>query len=189
MEASVTSSPSPRGPLRSNRAPSRTAAGRGSIAASRRSAGPVNCFAGVAPFTQPLPRPPSYNIHQRFTSWRRGAGTADMASRAEETRLARSGRDDAADASRFFARVGYAALAIGAPVAVVVHPLALFIVFPDRRRHDRAGRGARGQAGIRGRARVGPSPPRRSSPSSPASAGRRCRSCGRPTPSRRCSTP
>ncbi len=53
-----------------------------------------------------------------------------MASRAEETRLARSERDDAADASRFFARVGYAALAIGAPIAVVVHPLALFIVFP-----------------------------------------------------------
>ncbi len=53
-----------------------------------------------------------------------------MASRADETHLARPGRDDAADASRFFARVGYAALAIGAPVAVVVHPLALFIVFP-----------------------------------------------------------
>ncbi len=53
-----------------------------------------------------------------------------MALRAEETRLARPRRDDAADASRFFSRVGYAALAIGAPVAVVVHPLALFIVFP-----------------------------------------------------------
>ena len=52
-----------------------------------------------------------------------------MASRAG-ARLAQSGRDDAVDASRFFARVGYAALAIGAPVAVVVHPLALFIVFP-----------------------------------------------------------
>ena len=44
--------------------------------------------------------------------------------------MARSSRDDAADASRFFARVGYAAVAIGAPVAVVIHPLALFIVFP-----------------------------------------------------------
>jgi hypothetical protein len=44
--------------------------------------------------------------------------------------LARSSRDDAADASHFFLRVGYAALAIGAPVGVVVHPLALFIVFP-----------------------------------------------------------
>jgi len=53
-----------------------------------------------------------------------------MVLRAGETRLARVGRDDAADASRFFSRVGYAAVAIGAPVAVVVHPLALFIVFP-----------------------------------------------------------
>ena len=43
--------------------------------------------------------------------------------------MARSSRDDAADASRFFSRVGYAAIAIGAPVAVVVHPLALYIVF------------------------------------------------------------
>jgi len=44
--------------------------------------------------------------------------------------LARSSRDDVADAAQFFSRVGYAALAIGAPVAVVVHPLALFIMFP-----------------------------------------------------------
>ena len=47
-----------------------------------------------------------------------------------DTRLRRSGRDDAADASRFFSRVAYGALAVGAPVAVVIHPLALFIVFP-----------------------------------------------------------
>ncbi len=53
-----------------------------------------------------------------------------MAFGAKERGPARSSRDDAADASRFFSRVGYAALAIGAPVAVVVHPLALFIVFP-----------------------------------------------------------
>ncbi len=53
-----------------------------------------------------------------------------MAFGAKERGAARSSRDDAADASRFFSRVGYAALAIGAPVAVVVHPLALFIVFP-----------------------------------------------------------
>ena len=53
-----------------------------------------------------------------------------MAFKAEETGVARPGRDDAADASRLFSRVGYAALAIGAPVSVVVHPLALFIVFP-----------------------------------------------------------
>ena len=39
-------------------------------------------------------------------------------------------RDDAADASRFFSRIGYAVLAVGAPVGVVVHPLALFVIFP-----------------------------------------------------------
>jgi hypothetical protein len=39
-------------------------------------------------------------------------------------------RDDAADASRFFSRMGYAVLAVGAPVGVVVHPLALFVFFP-----------------------------------------------------------
>ena len=38
-------------------------------------------------------------------------------------------RDDAADASRFFSRMGYATLAVGAPVGVVVHPIALFVVF------------------------------------------------------------
>ena len=53
-----------------------------------------------------------------------------MASRSQETTLARPGRDDAVDASRFFSRVGYVALAIGSPIAVVIHPLALFIVFP-----------------------------------------------------------
>src|SRR5208283_4456766 len=53
-----------------------------------------------------------------------------MALRSGETGVARSGRDDVADASRFFSRVGYASLAIGSPLAVVIHPLALFIVFP-----------------------------------------------------------
>jgi hypothetical protein len=54
---------------------------------------------------------------------------ADMAARPQETRLARAGFDDAADAARFFSRVGYAALAIGSPIAVLIHPLALFVVF------------------------------------------------------------
>jgi hypothetical protein len=53
-----------------------------------------------------------------------------MSSRVGEIRVTRSGRDDAADASRFISRVGYAALAVGGPVAVVIHPLALFIAFP-----------------------------------------------------------
>ncbi|HVP98198.1 MAG TPA: hypothetical protein VMS87_02885 [Roseiarcus sp.] len=37
--------------------------------------------------------------------------------------------DDAADASRFFSRLGYVSLGLGAPVGVVVHPFALFVVF------------------------------------------------------------
>ncbi len=39
-------------------------------------------------------------------------------------------RDEAADASRFFSRIAYAVLGLGAPVGVVIHPLALFVVFP-----------------------------------------------------------
>jgi hypothetical protein len=39
-------------------------------------------------------------------------------------------RDEAADASRFFARIAYAVLGLGAPVGVVIHPLALFVIFP-----------------------------------------------------------
>ncbi len=44
--------------------------------------------------------------------------------------IARDARDDAADASRFFSRMAYAILALGAPVGVIIHPLALFVVFP-----------------------------------------------------------
>jgi hypothetical protein len=36
---------------------------------------------------------------------------------------------DAADASRFFSRIGYLLLAVGAPVAVVLHPLGLYVMF------------------------------------------------------------
>jgi len=39
-------------------------------------------------------------------------------------------RDDAADASRFFSRLAYAVMAVGAPVGVVLHPIGLFVVFP-----------------------------------------------------------
>jgi hypothetical protein len=38
-------------------------------------------------------------------------------------------RDDAVDASRFFSRIGYLVLAVGAPVAVVLHPLGLYVMF------------------------------------------------------------
>jgi len=55
-----------------------------------------------------------------------GAGRTN-AGRIDARELA---RDDAADAARFFSRVAYAILALGAPIGVVVHPLALFVVFP-----------------------------------------------------------
>jgi len=39
-------------------------------------------------------------------------------------------RDEAADAARFLCRLGYAVLALAAPVGVVLHPLAVFLAFP-----------------------------------------------------------
>jgi len=53
-----------------------------------------------------------------------------MALWANRTGFRNASRDDAADAARFFSRMGYAVLGIGAPVGVVLHPLALFIMFP-----------------------------------------------------------
>jgi hypothetical protein len=54
------------------------------------------------------------------------AGAADR----KETRDAtRDEAADAADASRFFSRIGYLLLAVGAPVAVVLHPLGLYVMF------------------------------------------------------------
>jgi hypothetical protein len=38
-------------------------------------------------------------------------------------------RDEAADAARFFSRIGYLVLAVGAPVGVVLHPLGLYVMF------------------------------------------------------------
>ncbi|MGD1037420.1 MAG: hypothetical protein ABR878_09530 [Roseiarcus sp.] len=38
--------------------------------------------------------------------------------------------DDAADASQFLSRVGYVVLALAAPASVVLHPLAIFVLFP-----------------------------------------------------------
>ena len=49
---------------------------------------------------------------------------------AGKIRTREADRDDAVDAARFFSRIGYCILAIGAPVAVVLHPLGLFVVFP-----------------------------------------------------------
>jgi hypothetical protein len=59
-----------------------------------------------------------------------GSGFADMTIEAGKINSRNVARDDAADASRFFSRMGYAVLAVGAPVGVVVHPIALFIFFP-----------------------------------------------------------
>ena len=42
-----------------------------------------------------------------------------MAAAADRKELRDAGRDDAADASRFFSRIGYLVLAVGAPVGVV----------------------------------------------------------------------
>ncbi len=53
-----------------------------------------------------------------------------MTIEADKFRSRSVARDDAVDASRFFSRMGYAVLAVGAPVGVVVHPLALFVFFP-----------------------------------------------------------
>jgi hypothetical protein len=53
-----------------------------------------------------------------------------MALGAGKFRGRTAGGDDAVDASHFFSRFGYAALGVGAPVSVVVHPLGLFVIFP-----------------------------------------------------------
>jgi hypothetical protein len=53
-----------------------------------------------------------------------------MAFGAGKIRMGAAGRDDAADASRFFSRIGYCVLAVGAPIGVVLHPLGLFVMFP-----------------------------------------------------------
>jgi hypothetical protein len=52
-----------------------------------------------------------------------------MAAATDRKRLRDADRDDAADASRFFSRIGYLVLAVGAPVGVVLHPLALYVMF------------------------------------------------------------
>jgi hypothetical protein len=52
-----------------------------------------------------------------------------MAAAADRKRLRDADRDDAADASRFFSRIGYLVLAVGAPVGVVLHPLGLYVMF------------------------------------------------------------
>ena len=52
-----------------------------------------------------------------------------MAAAADRKRSRDAERDDAADASRFFSRIGYLVLAVGAPVGVVLHPLGLYVMF------------------------------------------------------------
>jgi hypothetical protein len=52
-----------------------------------------------------------------------------MAIAADRKSSRESNRDDAADASRFFSRIGYLLLAVGAPVGVVLHPIGLYVMF------------------------------------------------------------
>ncbi len=52
-----------------------------------------------------------------------------MAAAADRNGSRDGERDDAADASRFFSRIGYLVLAVGAPVGVVLHPLGLYVMF------------------------------------------------------------
>ena len=52
-----------------------------------------------------------------------------MAAAADRKGSREADRDDAADASRFFSRMGYLVLAVGAPVGVVLHPLGLYVMF------------------------------------------------------------
>jgi hypothetical protein len=52
-----------------------------------------------------------------------------MAISADRKSSRESNRDDAADASRFFSRIGYLLLAVGAPVGVVLHPIGLYVMF------------------------------------------------------------
>ena len=52
-----------------------------------------------------------------------------MAAAADRKASRDADRDDAADASRFFSRIGYLVLAVGAPVGVVLHPLGLYVMF------------------------------------------------------------
>ena len=55
-----------------------------------------------------------------------------MAAAADRKGAREANRDetaDAADASRFFSRIGYLVLAVGAPVGVVLHPLGLYVMF------------------------------------------------------------
>jgi hypothetical protein len=56
------------------------------------------------------------------------SGFGFMAISADK-RGTRDERDDAIDASRFFSRIGYVVLAVGAPVGVVLHPLGLYVMF------------------------------------------------------------
>ena len=52
-----------------------------------------------------------------------------MAAATDRKGLRGADRDDAADASRFFSRIGYLVLAVGAPVGVMIHPLGLYVMF------------------------------------------------------------
>src|ERR1700676_3998526 len=81
-----------------------------------------------APHTDARP-PPSYNPKRRVAMAAR-FGSRTMTFGEGRPRSRPIERDEAADASRFFSRIPYAVLALGGPVSVVIHPLALFVIFP-----------------------------------------------------------
>ncbi|HEY5207464.1 MAG TPA: hypothetical protein VIJ63_23115, partial [Roseiarcus sp.] len=60
---------------------------------------------------------------------RAAIGFGSMAAAADGKGSRAAERDDAADASRFFSRIGYLVLAVGAPVGVVLHPIGLYVMF------------------------------------------------------------
>ena len=111
-------------------------------------------------------------------------GSRAMTFGAGGARSRRIERDEAADASRFFARIAYAVLGLGAPVGVVIHPLALFVIFPIGVALILMSAILEGPAGLIDRVlRLSGFLP--SSRWSRGSAGRCCRCCGRPIPFRR----
>ena len=71
-----------------------------------------------------------------------------MAIAADRKSSRDANRDDAADASRFFSRIGYLVLAVGAPVGVVMHPLGLYVMFSIGVGLDPDRRGARRRTGV-----------------------------------------
>ena len=145
MEASVTSSPSPRAPLRFAGPQSHGGAPQGQFAGSGASRGPsINCFASVAPFTQPSPRPRRITCQTEVSLAARRDGGHGLEGRGDTvgaTRPRRRGGRVAVLFARRLRGAGHRRAGRGRPPSArAVHRV------PDRRRDDPDGRGARGEA-------------------------------------------